>query len=136
MIYEYDLVVPANTLLTSPASVKLVLCHGIIHKLEVSFPPGCHNTVKVVIQRALHQVWPTNPDGQLKSNAYTISYPEWYPLEEAPYELTAYGWSPGTSYSHTISIRIGIERREVLEPGREAITFLGRLKTFVFGGSS
>ena len=133
MIYEYDLVVPLNTLEASPASVEMKLCHGIVHKLEVTFPPGCHNAVKVVVRRALHQVWPTNPDGQLKANGYTISYPVWYELEEAPYILTAWAWSPGTTYSHTITIRLGIQRREILQPGQEERGIIKRLGALILG---
>lgn len=133
MIYEYDLVVPANTLAATPVSVDMKLSHGIVHKLEVSFPPGCNNAVKVVINRALHQVWPTNPDGQVKANGYTVSFPVWYELEEAPYVLTAWAWSPGTTYSHTVTIRMGIQRREVLHPPREEVGIIRKLGELILG---
>ena len=133
MIYEYNLTIPANTLAASPASLTLPLAPGIIHKFEVEFPAGCNKAVLVTLRRGLHQVFPTNPDGQLAANAYTISYPEYYSVEDKPHQLEAYGWSPDTTYSHTITIRIGVLPRDVLEPGRDAITFLGRLRGLLFG---
>lgn len=108
--------------------------HGILHKIEVDFPPGCRKMVKVIIRcPGLFQVSPLNPDGQHKADAYTISYPAWYPLEEEPYMLVAEAWSPGTTYPHNITIRLGIEKREALEPGREAIGILTRLRDLIFG---
>ena len=133
MIYEYDLVVAADTKEASPASVEMELSHGIVHKLEVSFPGGCKNTVKVVINRALHQVWPTNPDGQIKANGFTVSFPVWYELEEAPYLLTAWAWAPGTTYSHTVTIRLGIQRREHLQLPREEMGIIRRLGALILG---
>lgn len=130
MIYAYDLVVPANTLASAPVEQRMKLTAGIVHKLEVFFPAGLHHMVLVVIRDGLHQVWPTNPEHQLKANDYTISFPVWYELSEAPYELVAYGWSPGTTYAHTIIIRLGLERRETLhpaEPGRGLLQRLGQL---------
>lgn len=133
MIFEYDLVVPANTLELAPVSEELMLSHGIIHKLELAFPPGCHNAVKVILRRGLHQAFPLNPDGQFKGNAITLSYSTWYELEEAPYSLDVYAWSPGATYSHTITIRLGVERREILFPGGQALGIIERLGQLLFG---
>lgn len=133
MIFETTLTVPADTSADAPASVEMPLAHGIIHKVEVAFPPGCHNEVLVSIRRALHQVYPTNPGVGFRADAYTISYPTWYPLEDEPYTMVVEGWSPGTSYDHEIVVRLGVLPRDVLEPGREAINFMGRLRAVLFG---
>lgn len=133
MLYSYDLTIPANTLASAPVKVDMPVGPGILHKLEVEFPPGCNKAVLVSIRRGLHQVYPTNPDGALKANAYTISTAEYYSVMEAPHQLEAYGWSPGTTYPHVITIRMGILPTEVLEPGREALTFLNRLRLLMFG---
>lgn len=135
MIYTYQLTVPAGTLAASPVSLDMPIGHGIIHKLEVEFPFGCNGAVRVTINRALHQVWPTNQDASLSANGYTIVGTEYEPIETPPYQLEAFGWSPGTAYSHIVTIRIHQLDRAVLEPGREAITFLGRMRALLFGGS-
>lgn len=133
MLYEYDLVVPANTLAASPASLEMPLSRGIITKIEAQFPAGCQGVVLVVVRRALHQVWPTNPDGQLKANAYVISTPEHYELLESPYQLQAYGWSPGTTYSHTITLRFTVLLPEVLRPVTRSDSIIERLGALVLG---
>ena len=133
MIFEYDLVIPAGTTKAAPEPKEMPLARGIIHKVEVIFPPGCHHKVFVILRRGLFQFAPLNPDGQFKGDFFPISYPTYYPLEHRPYMLTAYGWAPDTTYPHTVVIRLGILPREVLEPGREAIGFLGKLKEMILG---
>lgn len=133
MLFEYDLVIPANTLATAPVQLEMPLARGIIHKVEAQFLYGCRGLVFVVVKRAIHQVFPANPDGQLKAEGYVISFPQYYPLEESPYKLEAYGWSPGTSYPHTVTLRFGIEPREVLEPARPELGFLAKLEGLIFG---
>lgn len=72
--------------------------------------------VYVAIRRGLHQLWPTNPEGSLNADNFTIVINEFYPLTSAPYKLTLQGWSPDTSYPHTIEVRFGILPAEVLMP--------------------
>ena len=134
MVFEYDLVIPAATPALSPVSLEMPLARGIIHKVEAQFLYGCRGLVFVVVRRALHQVFPANPDGQLKAEGYVISFPTYYPLEEAPFKLEAYGWSPDTTYQHTVTLRFGIEPREVLEPARPELGFLRRLEQLIFRG--
>lgn len=133
MIFESDLTVSANTQQASPAELEMDLTHGIIHRLEVWFPPGCRGQVKVVISRNGHQLWPTNADGQLKADAFTISFPVWYELEDRPYKVWVRAWSPGTSYDHNITIRLGVQRREILMPPRAEVGILRRLERLIFG---
>jgi len=44
------------------------------------------------------------------------------------------GWAPDTTYNHTVTVRLGIQRREVLEPGREALGVIGKIRDLLFGG--
>ena len=136
MIYEYDLTVAAASTPAAPSTARLSLSHGIIHRLEVSYPPGCHNLVSVVLRRGVHQVWPTNPGGALRADAYTIALPVWEPLEEAPYELQVDGWAPLATYDHIITVRLGILPREVLAPTDKSAPLLQRLSNLIFGRGS
>lgn len=136
MIFEYDVPVPANTLANSPVVVQMRLARGIIHKIEIDYPAGCNNMVLVTLRRGLHQVSPTNPDGQHKSNFHTVSFPTWYELLEAPYKVECYAWSPGTSYNHAITVRIGVLSKEVLAPEDRTTPLLQRLTKWLGIGSS
>ncbi len=133
MVFEYDLVIPADTKAADPVKLEMPLASGIIHKVECQFLFGCRGLVFVAIKRALHQVFPANPDGAFKAEGYVISFPCYYSLEESPYQLEAYGWSPGTTYQHIVTIRLGIEDRAVLEPPRPEVGFLSKLEQLIFG---
>ena len=133
MIFEYDITIPANTTEKDPVKQVMKLAEGVVHKVELTFPAGCNRAVLVVIRRALHQLWPTNPDGQLKANAYTISFPVFYEMSEPPFELEAYGWSPGTTYQHIITIRLGISPMDVIDPGQEHRGIVQRLGEAILG---
>jgi len=133
MLYEYELTVPANTPASAPARQDCVLTAGIVHRLEVTWPDGCNGLVRVAIRRALHQVWPSNPEGRLTGNGRTLSMPVWYELEEGPYVLTIYGDSAGSTYAHTVTVAFGIGRREVLIPPNPEAGLLRRVSDLIFG---
>ena len=134
MLFEYDLTIPANTPASAKVRLDMVLARGIIHDVGVDFRAGARHEVNVVINRATHQVFPANPDGYFKGDFWPIRYSTWEPLEESPYQLEAYGWSPGTSFNHVVTIRLNIDLREVLEPPRPELGFLRRLEQLIFRG--
>lgn len=133
MVFEYDFTIPANTLASAKARLELRLARGIIHQLSVHFPAGSRGQVSLTINDALHQVFPTNPDGQFKGEFFPITGSVYHELETAPYRLTAWGWSPGTAYDHTATIRLWLLPREILEPGRKAVGVLEKLGQLIFG---
>lgn len=118
MFYRYSLTVPANTPATEPASVVMYLTHGIIHQVEIGFPPGCAGLVHVSIHRLEHQAWPTNPDHAFAWDDYNIVLRnEALGLITEPYTLTMRAWSEDDSYQHTVICRIGLKLPELHRPG-------------------
>ena len=134
MLFEYELTVPANTLAAAPVRLDMPLARGIVHQVTIDYRAGARHMVNVIIRRALHQVSPANPDGYHKSDFFPIAYNTFEPLEEAPFKLEAYGWSPGTTYDHTVTIRIAVSPREVLVPPNPEAGILSRLGQLIFGG--
>lgn len=115
MFYDFAITVPADTKEATPFSQELKLTAGVIQKVSLLFPPGPHGMVKVRIMDDGHQFLPTNPDGYFATDDEAVNIDEWYPLDAEPFSLRAVGYSPGTTYSHTISIRIGVLRPEEVE---------------------
>jgi len=116
MVYEHDILVPANTPDSAPVKLDISLTRGVIHKYEVFFPPGCANLVKVSLNQAIHQVWPSNPDGKHKADGTTLSFREHFPIDTEPYLITVTASSPGSNYAHTITVRLALLSRRVLTP--------------------
>ena len=110
MFYSFPLTVPANTLESAPTTLACKLTSGTIERVDVQFPPGCAGLVHVALTHALHQLWPSNPDGSFAADGYVISFNEDLPFKTAPYVLTLTGWSDDDTYGHTVTVRIGVRR--------------------------
>lgn len=124
MFYRYSLTVPPSTSQADPVTTTMHLAHGIIHQVEVGFPPGCAGLVHVAVFRFEHQAWPTNPDGEFAWDDYNVVITnEDFGLVTRPYTLSLRAWSEDTSYPHTIACRIGIKKPELHRPG----SWVGRL---------
>ncbi len=108
MVYDFRITVPANTPESDKQETRLKLTYGIIHQIDIEFPPGCANMVKLTINDALHQVFPTNPDGYFSGEHPPISGKVFHEVAEEPFELQVKTWSPGTTYDHEITVRIWI----------------------------
>ena len=109
MFYDVSFTVPAGRALATPYEVDVKLCRGVIQRVEIGFPSGCVGMVHLRIRQALHQLWPNNPQGSFNANGYTIAFDDHLELFNAPYILTLVGWSPGTTYPHTLEVRFGIQ---------------------------
>jgi hypothetical protein len=116
VFYDFAITVAPTDTATSPKKEVLQLERGIIHRVEVQFPIGTRATVHCQVKRALHQVWPKNPQGDFSSDGYTIAWDDFYPLETVPYQLEAVLWSTADTYSYDIVLRFGILPRELLTP--------------------
>ena len=81
--------------------------------------------VHIAMRHGLNQLWPTNANGSYNADNYTIVVNEFYFIKTEPFILTLMGWSPGTTYPHTIEVRFGILPAEVLMPEE---TFLEAFK--------
>jgi hypothetical protein len=105
MFYEFTLTIPANTPATAPVYDVVQLSPGTVSRVEIQFPRGCVGLVHVKVLRALHQVWPTNPDGNISSENANLSWSDDYDLSEPPYELTLVGYNLDDTFPHTITFR-------------------------------
>ncbi len=117
MYYDFAVTIPAGTKENNPVEQTLKLTQGIIHRVEVSFPPGCHGLAFLRLLHEGSQKWPTNPSEAFNADGYTVPIDDYFPLDTAPYSLKAIGWSPDATYDHTITVRVGILSKETLVPG-------------------
>ena len=116
MFYDFSFTIPANTPAGSPAEMSCKLTYGIIHRVEIVFPAGCAGLVHLQIREGLHQYWPTNSDGDFASNDERIEFSEYQEFYRSPFELVLVGWSPDTTYNHTLEVRFGILPDWILQP--------------------
>ena len=108
MFYEYRLTIPANTPATAPTELEVELEHGRIVGVELQFPRGCVGLVHVQVRREHHQLWPSNPDGDIAGEDARISWQEDHYFTEQPYTLTLRGWNEDDSFAHTVTFRFNL----------------------------
>lgn len=127
MDYVYDLTIPPNTSKDDPEELKLPTFSGVIHLVEIGFPPGPANKVHVAVKQGLHQVWPSNPDGSYHWDNRVYSKREHYPIGRDAPSLVLQGWSPGATKSHTIQFSFSVLPVEIMEPWRVQLGILDTL---------
>jgi hypothetical protein len=108
MFFAWDITIEAGTPEDEPVTQILKLSSGIIVKVDIKFPDGCHGQAKVMLLRNEQQLIPLNRDSWLTGDAETVTTPEYYELTETPTQLKFLGCAPLTSYDHTITVRITI----------------------------
>lgn len=108
MYYEFDITVPANTAKTNPVKQELLLCKGIIHRVEIQFPIGTRALVHGRLKHHLFGQLPTNPEGDFKADGYIIPIDENLEFNAEPYKFDAEFWSEADTYDYIVTVRVGI----------------------------
>ena len=108
MFWAFDITITAGTTDASPKKQTLKLSKGVITGLDVKYPAGCHRMVKVRLFRYESQLVPLSRDDWLTGDDETVHTEGYYELTETPTQLKFVGCSPGTSYDHTVSVRITV----------------------------
>jgi len=114
MIYSYDISVPQETSHITKQRTDVTLKKGVIHAVEIQFPIGCAGLTHVQIFDNLSQLWPSNEGESFASDGFVISFKESYAVNDAPYNLIIYTWNTSVTYSHLVSVRLGMLPKSAL----------------------
>jgi len=113
MFYAWDVTVPAGRAEATPYEASLKLSSGVITAIDVKFPAGCHGLVKLRLLRAEFQLVPLTRGQWVTGDDETVPTESYYELEGTPTELKLVACSPGTTYDHTITVRVRVLPRSV-----------------------
>jgi len=109
MGYAWDITIPANTLESNLKEQTLKLHPGIITRVGCKFPAGCHGMVKVrIFVGGVFLLFPLSAGGWVTGDDEEAWYTYYYELTGRPKEVIFRGCSPGTTYPHTVTIRITV----------------------------
>lgn len=129
MFYEFAVTAPPSTSSEDPVIETVNLVPGVITFVEVQFPRGCAGLVHASVRNALHQVWPTNQDGDIAGDDARVSWDEQYDLDAEPYALSLVVWNEDDTFPHTVSFRFAeinaVDFAAQLE-GLHALQYLNR----------
>jgi len=108
MDYAWDILITADTKASSPKEQLLRLNAGVITKVEVKFPSGQHGMVKVRLYHEDSQLIPLSRGEWVTGDDEAVVMSEYFELKNRPWALKFKGCSPGTTYDHTVTVRITV----------------------------
>jgi hypothetical protein len=108
LIYQHEIVSPANTPATDPSQGEIHVINGVITKFNLMFPPGSAGLLKVQVFWREFQVWPTTPGQYFYGDNYVFDFPENFPVSEQPFVLRIEAYNEDELYSHSAILRLGM----------------------------
>ena len=112
MFFCWDITVTANTPEDKPLEEWLRLPKGVITRVDIKFPAGCHGMVKIRLFLESLQFVPLSEDEWITGDDETIPTETGIELTDKPYKLKFHGCSPDTTYNHIVTVRIEVKLQE------------------------
>jgi hypothetical protein len=113
VFFVWDITVPAGTAEASPKTQALKLTAGVVTRVDLKYPAGCKGMVKVRILHAEFQLVPLSRGEWVTGDNETVPTETFFTLPADLNSLKFAGCSPGTSYPHTVTVRVNVEPEEV-----------------------
>lgn len=126
--YNFTLTVPANTSKDAPVEIEMKLMKGVIASGILQFPAGCHGMVHITICDGRGQLYPANAEDTYHGDDIIIPLTARHVLDMAPYKLIMRGWSPNTSYDHTIQFALAVLSEEEASPYKALLDLVAIFK--------
>lgn len=115
MFYSQPFLTPAGTPETNPEEHPFYICHGVIHRVEVSFPSGCCGLVHMQVFYHGLPLFPGTPGTSLAADGPPIAWNEYIEVLGEPFRLTVRTWNDDDVYPHTPVLRVGILPKSIAE---------------------
>ena len=93
---------------TSPEELEIKCIWGIVTDVTITFPAGCHGVCHVHLDDELHQMFPTNPEGDYALDDWTLKIDDEYKLLSDKRKVYLRGYNTGT-YDHTIAVTFRVK---------------------------
>ncbi len=111
MIYRYGITTAANTTEAAAQMTIITLPRGIIHQLDIVFPPGPAGLLHLRILEGISVIWPSSQNESFAGDNTTISFKEFYILKDATNQIIIQTWNDDDTYSHLVIVRFGVLKR-------------------------
>jgi len=109
MGYAWDITITAGKTKTAPSQQTLQLHPGIITRIGVRFPRGCHGLVYVRLTRGgVFQIYPLSAGQWIAGDDEEVAFNYHFDLSDRPRELMFEGASPTCTYDHTVTVRVTV----------------------------
>ncbi len=102
-------------LVKQPEELEMKCCWGTVKDVTITFPAGCHNVCHAHIDDELHQMFPTNPEGDYALNDVTLPIDDEYGLLADKVKIYLRGYNTGI-FNHEISVTFKVIPPSVFTP--------------------
>lgn len=108
MNYVYDITTPANTARASPTITRSRVGTGRCVKIWVYFPPGNAGLHHIKIMHGVHQLWPTNPEGDFSGDSVLIELPDDWDIPWKGWQIKFITWNTDDFFPHRVTFGMSI----------------------------
>jgi hypothetical protein len=116
MFYVKEITTAANTSKADSIETDRRVWAGVIHRVEVVFPPGCAGLLHVTIHHGGHQIYPSEELQDFIGDDEVISFNDFYELVPGDNLIRIKTWNEDDTFDHKVIIRMGILPKEYLYP--------------------
>lgn len=114
MLFTAHPIVETTHTETNKKEYILKIAHGVITRISVLFPKGCHGLVFAQIFHHEHQIAPSTEGMYLTGDGTPIEWDEYYESYQPPYELKIKAWGESCTYDHVVTVRVAILPRKAI----------------------
>jgi len=128
--FSFSITTSANTSKANANRTPLLLCPGVIHRIDVRIPPGSEGLLHCHINHGIYQISPTR-SGDWHGDDERITYREFYDLNGGPFEITVFTWNDDDAYPHEIILGFGVLPRWLMLPFTVANKITNAFKSLI-----
>lgn len=129
MFFEFNITVPANTPQSAPMQQTFPIVKGTINLAAVFIPPGSNGLAHLKVLWGLHQLFPSNQDGDFSASGTQLAWPEEINVDEDPAQLTLVAWNVDDTYDHTIHFSVALAPAQISRSIQSVIDALQSVPT-------
>ena len=108
MLFQKKVTIPITATETAKIHETLRTAVGILDRLWIEFPAGCHGLVNIQVFQAKTPLAPSEQNQTLVGDDVTFLSTHNTEIKQGYETLDIYGWAVGTTYSHTIVITANV----------------------------
>lgn len=132
MDYWFAVTTSANTVKADRIKTELKLTSGVITKVWMLHPEGCHGLAYASVWRGGHQLYPNNPENAYHGNDVPMIWEDNYKLD-SPALLRLETWNLDDTYEHTVYVKITVLRPEEAPLARATVELLKAMLALLKG---
>lgn len=128
-MFTRDITLAAGQSLNTATTTHMKVSAGVIHEINIVFPPGCAGLVYCAIYHGGHPIFPSTEAQYIRGDNEVVDFKEFYELIGVENHLYIVAWNEDEIYSHKITVRLGVLPKYVLLPQYAVQGIIGSLKS-------